>query len=152
MDDLEGGTTGIMEDLLHTTGIFFDIVFLVSLVAFVAAVCYLFSQPRNQPNRNLLLWTLILRLLLAAHAVAAAYLPLYTSLSLVMVYQEMLRVPLLFVTLYAAARYRKTMSRKERRAFLCISLVYWIAVLEVVLLLLSLVSIPFILALAFPFS
>lgn len=152
MDDPEGGTTGIMEALLYATGIFFTIVHLVSLVVFVAAVCYLFAQPRNQPNRNLLLWTLILRLLLAAHAAAVAYLPLYTGLGLVlvMVYQEILRVPLLFVTLYAAARYRKTMARKERRAFLCISLVYGIAILEVILL--SLVSIPLILTHAFSFS
>lgn len=131
------------EELLNSPGnnmaifmSFLDIVSLLIAAIFFLAACYLFTQPRNQPCRNLLLSSLILRLLLDALSVGATFLQQETSLFKMIEYVQLLCVPQTFVTLYAARRYRKTMSSEPFRPFLCISLVYWFSILEVVVLVL----------------
>lgn len=131
------------EELLNSPGnnmaifmSFLDIVSLLIAAIFFLAACYLFTQPRNQPCRNLLLSSLILRLLLNALSVGATFLQQETSLFKMIEY--VLYLPQIFVTLYAARRYRKTMSSEPFRPFLCISLVYWFSILEVVVLVLTL--------------
>lgn len=65
----------------------------------------------------------------------ATFLPQETSLFKMIEYVQLLCLPQIFVTLYAARRYRKTMSSEPFHPFLCISLVYWFSILEVVVVL-----------------
>ena len=121
----------LIENDMATVGTFYDI---VSTAIFFLTACYLFTQPRKQPYRIILLSSLILRLLLNALSVGATFLQQETGLFKMIEY--VLYLPQIFVTLYAARRYRKTMSREPFRPFLCISLVYWFSILEVVVLVL----------------
>ena len=125
----------LIENDMATVGTFYDI---VSTAIFFLTACYLFTQPRKQPYRTILLSSLILRLLLNALSVGATFLQQETSLFKMIEYVQLLCLPQTFVTLYAARRYRKTMSREPFHPFLCISLVYWFSILEVVVLVLVL--------------
>lgn len=127
---MEGSLFNLLENDI-TVGTFYDI---VSTAIFFLTACYLFTQPRKQPYRTILLSSLILRLLLDALSVGATFLQQETGLFKMIEY--VLYLPQIFVTLYAARRYRKTMSREPFRPFLCISLVYWFSILEVVVLVL----------------
>ena len=148
---MEGSLFNLLENDI-TVGTFYDI---VSTAIFFLTACYLFTQPRKQPYRTILLSSLILRLMLNALSVGATFLPQETSLfkmievgatflpqetSLfkMIEYVQLLCLPQIFVTLYAARRYRKTMSSEPFHPFLCISLVYWFSILEVVVLVLVL--------------
>lgn len=129
---MEGSLFNLLENDI-TVGTFYDI---VSTAIFFLTACYLFTQPRKQPYRTILLSSLILRLLLNALSVGATFLQQETSLFKMIEY--VLYLPQTFVTLYAARRYRKTMSSEPFHPFLCISLVYWFSILEVVVLVLTL--------------
>ena len=129
---MEGSLFNLLENDI-TVGTFYDI---VSTAIFFLTACYLFTQPRKQPYRTILLSSLILRLLLNTLSVGATFLQQETGLFKMIEY--VLYLPQIFVTLYAARRYRKTMSREPFRPFLCISLVYWFSILEVVVLVLTL--------------
>ncbi|WP_300801851.1 hypothetical protein, partial [uncultured Desulfovibrio sp.] len=131
---MEGSLFNLLENGI-TVGTFYDI---VSTAIFFLTACYLFTQPRKQPYRTILLSSLILRLLLNALSVGATFLQQETSLFKMIEYVQLLCLPQTFVTLYAARRYRKTMSREPFHPFLCISLVYWFSILEVVVLVLTL--------------
>ena len=131
---MEGSLFNLLENDI-TVGTFYDI---VSTAIFFLTACYLFTQPRKQPYRTILLSSLILRLLLNALSVGATFLQQETSLFKMSEYVQLLCLPQTFVTLYAARRYRKTMSREPFHPFLCISLVYWFSILEVVVLVLTL--------------
>ena len=131
---MEGSLFNLLENGI-TVGTIYDI---VSTAIFFLTACYLFTQPRKQPYRTILLSSLILRLLLNALSVGATFLQQETSLFKMIEYVHLLCLPQTFVTLYAARRYRKTMSREPFRPFLCISLVYWFSILEVVELVLVL--------------
>lgn len=128
---MEGSLFNLLENDI-TVGTFYDI---VSTAIFFLTACYLFTQPRKQPYRTILLSSLILRLLLNALSVGATFLPQETSLFKMIEYVQLLCLPQTFVTLYAARRYRKTMSSEPFHPFLCISLVYWFSILEVVVVL-----------------
>ena len=131
---MEGSLFNLLENDI-TVGTFYDI---VSTAIFFLTACYLFTQPRKQPYRTILLSSLILRLLLNALSVGATFLQQETSLFKMIEYVQLLCLPQTFVTLYAARRYRETMSREPFHPFLCISLVYWFSILEVVVLVLTL--------------
>ena len=124
---MEGSLFNLLENGI-TVGTFYDI---VSTAIFFLTACYLFTQPRKQPYRTI-------RLLLNALSVGATFLQQETSLFKMIEYVQLLCLPQTFVTLYAARRYRKTMSREPFHPFLCISLVYWFSILEVVVLVLTL--------------
>lgn len=131
---MEGSLFNLLENGI-TVGTIYDI---VSTAIFFLTACYLFTQPRKQPYRTILLSSLILRLLLNALSVGATFLQQETSLFKMIEYVQLLCLPQIFVTLYAARRYRKTMSREPFHPFLCISLAYWFSILEVVVLVLVL--------------
>lgn len=142
---MEGSLFNLLENGI-TVGTFYDI---VSTAIFFLTACYLFTQPRKQPYRTILLSSLILRLLLNALSVGATFLQQETSLFKMIEYVQLLCLPQTFVTLYAARRYRKTMSREPFHPFLCISLVYWFSILEVVVLVLTLMRLVHPLILSF---
>lgn len=101
---------------------------LATIVVYLLAVRYLLGQPRTRRCRNTLLAALICLISLAALNITARFLPQGMELSAPLAYLEMLSIPLSVVILYAAHRYRQTMSQEDGRPIRYIDLVFWLTV------------------------
>lgn len=122
-----------MEQIIATAEI--ALLMLINLVSALLAISYLLGQPRTRRYRNALLAVLFCRLPLDALIIAAKALPQGMSLPDPLNYPALLYIPMLIIIMYVAGRYLKTMSRADGRPYLYISLVFWITLVETVLLL-----------------
>ena len=111
---------------------------LAIIVAYLLAVRYLLGQPRTRRYRNTLLAALICLLSLDALGIAAKFLPQGMDLPAPLAYLGVLYIPLSVVILYAARRYRQTMSQEDGRPVRSIALVFWLTLVMLVNVLMGL--------------
>ncbi|WP_300773343.1 hypothetical protein [uncultured Desulfovibrio sp.] len=106
---------------------------LATIVVYLLAVRYLLGQPRTRRYRNTLLAALICLISLDALGIAAKFLPEGMDLPAPLAYLKALCIPV--VILYAARRYRQTMSLEDGRPVRYIDLVFWLTLVMLVIVL-----------------
>ena len=106
---------------------------LAIIVVYLLAVRYLLGQPRTRRYRNTLLAALICLIPLDALGITAKLLPEGMDLPAPLEYLGVLYIPLSIVILYAARRYRQTMSQEDGRPVRYIDLVFWLTLVMLVM-------------------
>lgn len=134
-----GGSMDSAAEIEQFSATFCTIAFVLAIiVVYLLAVRYLLGQPRTRRYRNTLLAALICLIPLDALSITAKLLPEGMDLPAPLEYLGVLYLPLSIVILYAARRYRKTMSQKDGRPVLYIDLVYWLTLMMLAFVLLGL--------------